>query len=207
MSSTAANLLKRWLCGVLCTRGFTWWVLLWNLFCFTREPPCPLVSRVVVRLRCFFYLSRVCGICFFILVVVAMGSKWSFSLESTRPPDGSTRFIFVGARRVFASSKNTCYLPGHRSCFSHCSHPGHLVHGRLLVKTVSEALVVWWCHSLEGSFSGFLPRWLLWRWNFFCCKNISERRRNGAKWCKKRICDAPDLSSLLANKSFLSECF
>ena len=61
---------------------------------------------------------------FSIFAVVVMGSKWSSSLESTRPPDGSTRFVLVGARRVFASSTNTCFLSGHRLCSSHRSHPG-----------------------------------------------------------------------------------
>jgi len=84
-----------------------------------------------------------------------MGSKWSSSLESTRPPDESSRFISVGARRVFASSKNTCYLRGRHLCFSHHSHPGHLAPGGLMVEAVSEAFAVCWSHSLGGSFSGF----------------------------------------------------
>jgi len=89
-----------------------------------------------------------------------MGSKWSSSLESTRPPDESTRFILVGARRVFASSTNTCYLLGRHLCFAHRSHPS--------------------CHSGAGgscvrSLFGwelwlFPPRWLLERWHCFCCK-------------------------------------
>ena len=70
-----------------------------------------------------------------------MASKWSSSLESTRPPDGSNRFFFVGARSVFASSTNTCYLRGRRPCVSHCSHPGHLAPGGLKVEAVSEAFL------------------------------------------------------------------
>ena len=89
-----------------------------------------------------------------------MGSKWTSSLESTRPPDGSTRFVLVGARRVFASSTNTCYLSGHHHCSSHHSHPGCL--GGELVEAVSEAF--------SGGDCGCLPRWLLERWHCFCCK-------------------------------------
>ena len=135
--------------------GFTWRVLQWNLFYFARDLPCPRVSRGVLRLHCFFYLSGVCGTCFLNLAVVAMSSKWSSSLESTRPPDGSSRFVFVGARRVFASSKNTCYLHGRRPCFSRLIHPGRLAPGGLMVEVVSEAFAVCWSHSLCGSFSGF----------------------------------------------------
>ena len=112
------------------------------------------MSRAVLRFRWFFYLSRVSGTCFFNLAVVVMGSKWSSSLESTRPPDGSSRFIFVGARRVFASSKNTCYLRGRRPCFSRLIHSGCLVPGGLMVEAVSEAFAVCWSHYLGGSFSG-----------------------------------------------------
>ena len=140
--------------------GFTWRVLQWNLFYFARDLPCPRVSRGVLRLHCFFYLSGVCGTCFFNLPVVAMGSKWSSSLESTRPPDEGTRFVLVGARRVFASSTNTCYLSGRHLCFAHRSHPS--------------------CHSGAGgscvrSLFGwelwlFPPRWILERWHCFCCK-------------------------------------
>jgi len=121
-----------------------------------------------------------------------MGSKWSSSLESTRPPDESSRFIFVGARRAFASSKNTCYLRGHRPCFSHRSYPGRLAPGRLMVEAVSEAFVVSWSHSPGGSFSGF-PLDGFWRDGIvFVAKPIREKSR-----CKKRICDVPDHASLL----------
>ena len=89
-----------------------------------------------------------------------MVSKWSSSLESTRPPDGSTRFVLVGARRVFASSTNACYLSCRHLCSSHCSHPGCL--DRELVEAVSEAF--------SGGDCGCLPRWLLERWHYFCCK-------------------------------------
>ena len=89
-----------------------------------------------------------------------MVSKWSSSLESTRPPDGSTRFVILGTRRVFASSTNTCYLSGCRSCSSHRSHPGCL--DRELVEAVSEAF--------SGGDCGCLPRWLLERWHCFCAK-------------------------------------
>ena len=146
---------------------------------------------------CFFYLSRVCGLCFFNLAVVAMGSKWSSLLESTRPPDESSRFISVGARRVFASSKNTCYLRGRHLCFSHHSHPGHLAPGGLMVEAISEAFAVCWSHSLGGSFSGF-PLDGFWRDGIvFVAKHIREKSR-----CKKRICDVPDHASPLANKPF-----
>ena len=84
-----------------------------------------------------------------------MSSKWSSSLESTRPPDGSSRFVFVGARRVFASSKNTCYLRGRQPCFSRLIHPSRLVPGGLMVEAVSEAFVVCWSNSPGGNFSGF----------------------------------------------------
>ena len=164
-------------------------------FCFTRDLPCPRVSRGVLRLHCFFYLSGVCGTCFLNLPVVAMCSKWSSSLESTRPPDGSSRFAFVGARRVFTSSKNTCYLRGRHLCFSHRSHPGRLAPSGLMVEAVSEAFAVCWSHYL--GFSCF------WRDGIvFVAKHIREKSR-----CRKRICDVPDHAYLLANKPFLHECF
>ena len=90
-----------------------------------------------------------------------MISKCSASLESTRPPDESTRFVLVGARRVFASSTNTCFLSGRRLCSSHRSRPGCFC-GEL-VEAVSEALFSW-----ELWFSP--PRWFLERWDCFCCK-------------------------------------
>ena len=104
-----------------------------------------------MRLRCFFYLSRACGAYFFELAIVAMCSKWSSSLESTQPPDGSSRFFFVGSRRVFASSTNTCFLSGCRLCSSHRSHPGCL--DRELVEAVSEAFFRWglWLSPLMAS--------------------------------------------------------
>ena len=126
------------------------------------------MSRGVGRLRCFFYLSRACGAYFFELAVVAMCSKWSSSLESTQPPDGSSRFFFVGARRVFASSTNTCYLLGRRPCFSRLIHSGRLVPGWLMVEAVSEAFAVCCSHSL--GFSGF------WRNGIVLLENISGRR-------------------------------
>ena len=148
------------------------------------------MSRGVGRLRCFFYLSRACGAYFFELAVVAMCSKWSSSLESTQPPDGSSRFFFVGARRVFASSTNTYYLRGRHLCFSHRSHPGRLAPSGLMVEAVSEAFAVCWSHYL--GFSCF------WRDGIvFVAKHIREKSR-----CRKRICDVPDHASLLANKSF-----
>ena len=90
-----------------------------------------------------------------------MISKWSASLESTRPPDESTRFVLVGARRVFASSTSTCFFSGRRLCSSHRSHPGCFC-GEL-VEAVSEAFFGWelWLSA---------PRWLLERWHCFCCK-------------------------------------
>ena len=124
-----------------------------------------------------------------------MGSKWSSLLESTRPPDGSTRSVLIGARRVFASSKNTCYLRGRHLCFSHRSHPGRLAPSGLMVEAVSEAFAVCWSHYL--GFSCF------WRDGIvFVAKHIREKNR-----CRKRICDVPDHAYLLANKPFLHECF
>ena len=156
-----------------------------------------------MRLRCFLYLSRVRGTWFFILAVVVMGSKWSSSLESTRPPDGSSRLAFVGARRVFASRKKTCYVHGRRPCFLHRSHPDRLAPGGLMVEAMSKDFAVCWSHSLSGSFSDFPPWWLLERWHcFFFVKHIRKKSR-----CKKRICDVPDHASLLANKPFLPERF
>ena len=70
-------------------------------------------------------------------------------------PDESTGFILVGARRVFASSTNTCYLSGRHLCFSHRSHPGRLALSGLMVEAVSEAFVVCWSNSPGGNFSGF----------------------------------------------------
>jgi hypothetical protein len=79
-----------------------------------------------------------------------MGSKWSSSLESTRSPNESSRSNLVGARRVFASSKNTCYLRGRHPCFSHRSHPGHLAPGGLTVEAILEAFAV--CCIFSGFF-------------------------------------------------------
>ena len=127
-----------------------------------------------------------------------MSSKWSSSLESTRPPDESTRFILVGARRVFASSTNTCYLPGRRPCFSRLIHSGRLVPGGLMVEAVSEAFAVCWSHSPGGSFSGSPLDGFYGDGIVFVAKRIREKSR-----CKKRICDVPDHASLLANKPIL----
>ena len=128
--------------------------------------------------------------------------KWSSSLENTRPPDESSRLVLVGARRVFASSKNTCYLHGCRPCFSRLIHSDRLVHGGLMVEAVSEVFAVCWSHSPGGCFSGF-PLDGFWRDGIvFVAKHIREKSR-----CKKRICDVLDHASLLANKPFLPECF
>ena len=81
-------------------------------------------------------------------VVVAMAFEWSSSLESTRPSDRSSRYVLIDARRGFASSKSTCYLPSRRPCFSRLFHSGRLVPGWLMVEAVSEAFAVWWCHTL-----------------------------------------------------------
>ena len=119
-----------------------------------------------------------------------MGSKWSSLLESTRPPDESTQFILVGARRVFASSKNTCYPPGCRPCFSRLIYSGRLVPGWLMVEAISEAFAVCCSHSM--GFSGF------WRNDIvFVAKHIREKNR-----CKKRICDVLDPSLSSYNKPF-----
>ena len=114
-------------------------------------------------------------------------------MESTRPPDEGTRFVLVGARRVFASSTNTCYLSGRHLYSSHCSHRGCL--DRELVEAVSEAF--------SGGNCGCLPHDGFWRDGIvFVTKRIREKSR-----CKKRICDVPDRASLLASKPFLSERF
>ena len=84
-----------------------------------------------------------------------MGSKWCSSLESTRPPDRSSRCVLIDARRVFASSKSTCYLPSHRPCFCRRFHSGCPVPGCLMVEAVSEAFAVCWSHSLGRTLSGF----------------------------------------------------
>ena len=123
-----------------------------------------------------------------------MGSKWSSSLESTRPPDESTRFIHVGARRVFVSSTNTCYLHGRPPCFSRLIHSGRLVTSRLIVEAVLEAFVVCWSNSL--GFSGFWGDGIV-----FVAKPIREKSR-----CKKRICDVPDHAYLLTISFFLPGC-
>ena len=117
-----------------------------------------------------------------------MGSKWSSSLESTRPPDESTRFVLVGARRVFASSTNTCYLSDRRLCFSHRSHPGCL--GGELVEAVTEAF--------SGGNCGCFPLDGFWRDGIvFVAKRIREKSRY-----KKRICDVLDPSISSCNKPF-----
>ena len=48
-------------------------------------------------------------------IVVVMAFEWRSSLESTRPPDISSRCVLVDARRVFTSSKNICYLPSYNT--------------------------------------------------------------------------------------------
>ena len=121
-----------------------------------------------------------------------MGSKWSSSMESTRPPNESSRFILEGARRVFASSTNTCFLSGRHLCFSHRSHPGCL--DRELVEAMSEAFFGWelWLSPPDG----------LWRDGIvFVAKHIREKSR-----CKKRICNVYDYAYLLTTSLFLSEC-
>jgi len=123
-----------------------------------------------------------------------MGSKWSSSLESTRPPDESSRFVLVGARRVFASSKNTCYLHGCHHCFSQRSHPGRLAPDGLMVEAVSEAF--------SGGNCGCFPLDGFWRDGIvFVAKPIREKSR-----CKKRICDVSDHAYLLTTSLFLHEC-
>ena len=119
-----------------------------------------------------------------------MGSKWSSSLESTRPLDESTRFVLLGARRVFASSTNTCYPPSQRPCFSRLIHSSSPVPGWLMVRVVSEAFAV--CRSRSLSFSGFYGGCIV-----FVAKHIREKNR-----CKKRICDVPDHAYLLTTSSF-----
>ena len=74
--------------------------------------------------------------------------------QSTRPSDRSSRYVLIDARRVFTSSKNTCYLPSRRPCFSRLFHSGRLVPRWLMVEAVSEAFAVWWCHTLGEDFSG-----------------------------------------------------
>ena len=123
-----------------------------------------------------------------------MVSKWSSSLESTQPPDGSSRFFFVGARRVFASSTNTCYPPSQRPCFSRLIHSSSPVPGWLMVRAVSEAFAV--CRSRSLSFSGFCGGCIV-----FVAKRIRKKNR-----CKKRICDVPDHVYLLTTSLFLPEC-
>ena len=136
-----------------------------------------------------------------------MAFSWSSSLESSRPPDRSNRYIAIDDRRVFASSKDTCYLPSCRPYFSQLIHPRHLVLGWLRVDAISEVKADWWFHTLGGVLMVSPSMAFLEMALFFFCRNVSGRRRNSFARCKKRICYAPDLSSLLAKKSFLPECF
>ena len=135
-------------------------------------------------------------------IVVVMAFEWRSSLESTRPPDISSRCILGDARRVFASSKNTCYLRGRQPCFSRLIHPSRLVPGGLMVEAVSEAFAVCWNHSPGGSFGGSPLDGFYRDGIVFVAKHIREKSR-----CKKRICDVSDHASLLANKPFLPERF
>ena len=84
-----------------------------------------------------------------------MALSWSFSLESSRPPDRSSFCLESGARRVLASKKNTCCLPSCRSCFIHLNHPRHLIPRWLEVDGVSEVGVDWWCHTRGKCLNGF----------------------------------------------------
>ena len=79
-----------------------------------------------------------------------MAFSWSSSLESSRPPDRSNRYIAIDDRRVFASSKDTCYLPSCRPYFSQLIHPRHLVLGWLRVDAISEVKADRWFHTLGG---------------------------------------------------------
>ena len=109
-------------------------------------------------------------------------------MEGTRPPDESTCFVLVGARRVFASSTNTCFLSGRRLRSSHRNHPGCL--DGEVVEAVSEAFLGGGCGCLP--FDGF------WRDGIvFVAKHIREKSR-----CKKRICDVLDPSISSCNKPF-----
>ena len=121
-----------------------------------------------------------------------MGSKWSPSRESTRPPNESTRFVLVGSKRLFAISTSTCYLSGRHLCFSHRSHPGCL--GGLMVEAVSEAFSGGNCGCFP--LNGFLRDGIV-----FVAKPIREKSR-----CKKRICDVPDHAYLLTISFFLPGC-
>ena len=154
--------------------------------------PASLVTWAEPWLCCFLYLGWVCWVWIFIFTDVAMGSKWSSSMESTRPPDESTRFVLVGARRVFASSTNTCYLSGRHPYSSHRSHPGCL--DRELMEAVSEAF--------SGGNCGCLPHDVFWSDGIvFVAKHIREKNR-----CKKRICDVLDHPYVLTTSLFLPEC-
>ena len=82
--------------------------------------------------------------------IVIMTFGWSSSLESSCPPDRSSRCLVIDARRVFASNKNTSYLPSCRPCFSHLIHPRHLVLGWLRVDAISEVKADRWFHTLGG---------------------------------------------------------
>jgi len=84
-----------------------------------------------------------------------MALSWSFSLESSRPPDRSSFCLESGARRVLASNKNTCCLPSRRSCFIHLNHPRHLVPEWSEVDGVSEVAANWWYHTRGNPLNGF----------------------------------------------------
>jgi len=106
--------------------------------------------------------------------VATMALSWSFSLESSRPPDRSSFCLESGARRVLASKKNTCCLPSCRSCFIHLNHPRHLIPRWLEVDGVSEVVVDWWCHTRGYSLNGFPLNGISRYGSISCCKNIQK---------------------------------
>jgi len=116
---------------------------------------CLRVSRVVLYFSTASSIKRGSGLCGVSIRAAVMAFEWRSSLESTRPPDISSRFQVMDARREFASNKNTCYLPSRQPCFLLLIHPGHLVLGWLEVEAVSEAFAVWWCRTRGGCYGGF----------------------------------------------------
>ena len=138
---------------------------------------CLRVSRVVLYFSTASSIKRGSGLCGVSIRAAVMAFEWRSSLESTRPPDISSRFQVMDARRDFASNKNTCYLPSRQPCFLLLIHPGHLVPGWLEVEAVSEAFAVWWCRTRGGCYGGFLSMAFLEMALFLLQKYIREKKK------------------------------
>ena len=135
-----------------------------------------------------------------------MAISWSSLLNSSRPPDRSSRCYLIDARRVFASNKITCYLPSSQPCLCHLNHPRHLALGCLRVDGVSEVAADCWCQAL-GVCRMVSPSMVSLEMALFLLKKCIREKEKFLCKCKKRICDALKITCLSCYKSHLSGHF